>query len=338
MEIKINRDDLLRSVARVQNIIEKRSNMPILSTVLMTAEGSHITLSATDLELGLRQTLPAQVGKEGSVTISGRKLFEILKESKKEQVEIRARENNWVHITDQVARFNLACMPPEDFPAIAAPEEVVSITLDGVLLGEMISKTIYAVTMEEAGFKLSGVFVEKAAVEGETFLRMVATDGHRLSMVDHRVPGVETLEMGSGVMIPKKGMAELGKLAGEGGEVELGFKQNTCLARKGDAFLMIRLLETKFPDYRLVIPKEETCSVSLDRIALLDAMRKMVILSNERYRAVKVSIQDGEMELVSTNPDLGDAQETMAVDYRGDALEMGFNARYFIDVLQAMES
>jgi DNA polymerase-3 subunit beta len=139
-------------------------------------------------------------------------------------------------------------------------------------------------------------------------------------------------------MIPKKGLNELNKLAAEGGPVQIGLKQKNFVVKKGTAILVIRLLEAKFPDYHAVIPSEEKHSIELERILLLEAMRKMLILSNERYRAVRIALEDNIMELVSTNPDLGEAQENIKVNYQGERLEAGFNPRYFIDTLQSMES
>jgi DNA polymerase-3 subunit beta len=338
VEITIDRDDLLRTVSKAQSIIERRSNMPILASVLLTTRGSAVQMSATDLELAFQQEVQAEVLEEGSLAISGRKLFEIAKEGKKSRIQIKERENNWVFISDGVARYNLACLPSDEFPVFASPEGVKMVEVDGEILSEMISKTIYAVTLEEAGFKLSGVFTERIAQEGKTLLRMVATDGHRLSMVDKSVPDLDALELPSGVMVPKKGMSELNKLASDGGAVSLGFKKNNCVARNKGAFLVIRLLETKFPDYHAVIPKQAKHHIEVSRLAVLEAMKRMLILSSEHYRAVKIGLQKGSMELVSTNPDVGEAQETIPVEYGGEHLEMGFNARYFIDTLQSIES
>jgi DNA polymerase-3 subunit beta len=139
-------------------------------------------------------------------------------------------------------------------------------------------------------------------------------------------------------MIPKKGMSELNKIAAEGGTLNIGFKEKNCVAKKENAFLVMRLLEAKFPDYNAVIPKEGKYALEVGRTSLMEAMRKMLILSNERYRAVKIALESDVMELVSTNPDLGEAQESMEVDFKGERLEAGFNPRYFIDVLQSMES
>ena len=202
----------------------------------------------------------------------------------------------------------------------------------------MINKTIYSVTLEEAGFKLSGVFTEKVAQQGKTFLRMVSTDGHRLSMMDKEIKNVEDLKIDNGVMIPKKGMLELNRLVSEGETVHLGFKQNNCLAKKGNSTIVIRLLESKFPDYNAVIPNKAQHTIKIKRESLLDGMKKMVILSNESYKGVKITLENNNMELVSINPDLGDAQENLEVEYEDERLEMGFNSRYFIDALQSMDS
>jgi len=341
MEIKIDRNELFKAVSRVQSIIEKKSNMPVLSTILFTTLGADegIRISATDLELGFQEEVAAQVVQEGSVTISGRKLFEILKESKADQFHISEKENNRVVVSDGVARFDLACIAADEFPTFMEPEDVQTVSIEGETLCEMINKTIYAVTLEEAGFKLSGVYTERLTDEkGDYFLRMVATDGHRLSLIDKSFPGLEKLDLNNGVLIPKKGMSELNKMGAEGGTVELGFKEKRCIARRDKTLLVMRLLETKFPDYEAVIPKEVNSSVQLSRISLLEGMRKMLILSNERYRAVRVTLESNLLDLVSTNPELGEAEEKMTIEYDGERIEAGFNPKYFIDVLQSMES
>ena len=338
MEIKVNRDELFKSVSKVQSVIEKRSNMPILSMILITTADSNIGISATDLEISLKQTIPAEVMDSGSITISGRKFFEILKESKSSDIHIKEKENNWVHISDNKARYNLACLPAEEYPIFMEPEGVDTIGMEGHTLSEMINKTIYSVTMEEAGFKLSGVFTEKVAKQGKTFLRMVSTDGHRLSMMDRELENIEKLHVESGVMIPKKGMMELNKLASEGGKMSIGFKQNNCIAKKDGSIIVIRLLESKFPDYHSVIPTDIKYNIKVKREEMLDGMRKMIILSSESYRGVKISLEKDNMELTSINPDLGEARDNIAIEFHDDLLEMGFNSRYFIDVLQAMDS
>ncbi|MBW1886881.1 MAG: DNA polymerase III subunit beta, partial [Deltaproteobacteria bacterium] len=296
---------------------EKRSNMPILSMVHISVINSNIFITATDLEISLQQKISCETINPGSITISGRKLYEILKESKSSSVLIKEKENHWVFITDEKTRYNLACLPSEEYPVFTEPEGVDTVEIEGELLREMINKTIYSVT---------------------TLLRMVSTDGHRLSMMDKEIKNIEDLKIDSGVMIPKKGMLELNRLVSEGGKIYLGFKQNNCIAKKGNSTIVIRLLESKFPDYNAVIPQKAKYIIKMRRDVLLDGMKKMIILSNESYKGVKIILENNNMELVSINPDLGDAQENLEVEYEGERLEMGFNSRYFIDALQSMDS
>lgn len=338
MEVIVNRQELYKAVSRVQSIIEKRSNMPILSMILVSAKDSELVISATDLEISLQQKTAAEVTVPGSITIPGRKFFEILKESKSAKLLLKERPNSRIFISDENARYNLACLPPDEYPVFVEPEGVPTAEIDGLTLREMIEKTIYSVTMEEAGFKLSGIYVEKMVQDQSSSLRMVSTDGHRLSMIEKDVKGANEIDLPTGVMIPKKGMMELSKLASEGGSLRFGFKQNNCLARTGDSVLVMRLLESKFPDYNAVIPKKTKSMIKIKREALLDGMKKMMILSNETYRGVKISMENDTMELVSVNPDLGDAQEKLEIEYKGERFDAGFNPKYFTDVLQTMDS
>jgi len=338
MEIQMSREDLFKVISRVQNIIEKRSTMPILSTVLFTAESGTLSVSATDLEVGFQQKLPAKVIEEGSITLSGRKIFEILRESNSESISIKEKENNWIFISDGNARYNLGSLPADEYPGVVEPEELMEIDVDGELISEMIDKTVYAVTAEEAGYKLSGIFTEVVDGELGKMLRMVATDGHRLSMIDKYVDMVDNLDLSTGIMIPKKAMIEISKLGSEFGKISFGIRDKYCIVKKDNILLNVRLLESKFPDYRAVILKDTPILLYLQRNLLLESMRRMLILSNERYRAVKVTLDGNRLELVSTNPDLGNVQENLPIEYDGSKIEVGFNPRYFVDALQAMES
>ncbi len=341
MEIKIDKDVLLKGVSRVQGILEKRSHMPILSTVLLTTKGDELEISATDLEIGFQNSYPVETIKPGSITISGKKLFDITKETNRKKIYISEKENNWVYISDNNAHYNLSCLPADEFPALIEPEDTVMIEIDSKVLAEMINKTIYSITMEEAGFKLSGVFMEKTKKEGEDFLRMVATDGHRLSLIDKKVPDIQKIELKHGVMIPKKGLIELNKLSLEDGGILFGLKQNNLVAKQERALIIIRLLDTKFPDYKNVIPAKEEDKeniINISRMSLLEAMRRMMIVRSDQYQGVKMKIGLNYLEMVSVNPDLGNVEEKIEIKYEGNPIEMGFNPRYFIDTLQSMIS
>jgi len=340
MEIKIDREILLKAISRVQGILEKRSHMPILSTVLLIAKENELQILATDLEIGFQDSYPVEITKPGSITISGKKLLDITRETNSKKIYISEKDNNWVYISDNNAHYNLSCLPADEFPVLTEPEDTVMIEIESETLTEMINKTIHSITMEEAGFKLSGVFAERINKGGEDFLRMVATDGHRLSLIDKKTPGIQKVEMEQGVMIPKKGLIELNRLALEDGTILFGLKQNNFVAKKEKALIVIRLLDAKFPDYRNVIPKKEDKEniITINRIPLLEGMRRMMIIRGDQYQGVKINIGVDYLEMVSVNPDLGNAEEKIEIEYKGEPMEMGFNPKYFIDALQPMDS
>lgn len=341
MEIKIDRDIFLKGISRIQGILEKRSHMPILSTVLLTAKENDLEISATDLEISFQDSYPVETIKSGSVTISGKKLLDITRETDSKKIYILEKDNNWVYISDNNAHYNLSCLPVDEFPILTEPEGTVMIEIDSKILTEMINKTIYSITMEEAGFKLSGVFMEKINKDGEDFLRMVATDGHRLSLIDKKTPDIQKIEIKDGVMIPKKGLVELNKLALEEGRILFGLKQNNFVAKKDKALIVIRLLDTKFPDYKNVIPEKkegEENIITINKRHLLEAMRRMMIIRSDQYQGVKMTIGADYLEMVSINPDLGNVEEKIEIKYEGEQIEIGFNPKYFIDTLQPMES
>ncbi len=341
MEIKIDREILLKGVSRTQGILEKRSHMPILSTVLLTAKEDELEISATDLEIGFQDSYPVETIKQGSITISGKKLLDITRETNSKKIYISEKDNNWVYVSDNNAHYNLSCLPSDEFPVLTEPEDTIMIEIDSKILTEMINKTIYSITMEEAGFKLSGVFMEKVNIKGEDFLRMVATDGHRLSLIDKKTPDIQKLEIKNGVMIPKKGLIELNKLTLEDGNILFGLKQNNLVVKKGKALIIIRLLDTKFPDYKNVIPlkkEDKENIITINKRALLEAMRRMMIIRSDQYQGVKMNIGADYLEMVSVNPDLGNVEEKIEIKYEGKPIEIGFNPKYFIDALQPMDS
>jgi len=341
MEIKIDRETLLKGISRVQGILEKRSHMPILSTVLLATKENELEISATDLEIGFQNSYPVEIIRPGTITISGKKLLDITRETDSKKIYISEKDNNWIYISDNNAHYNLSCLPADEFPVLTEPEDMIMIQIDGNMLAEMINKTIHSITMEEAGFKLSGVFMERIDKGGEDFLRMVATDGHRLSLVDKKTPDIQKIEMKQGVMIPRKGLIELNKLVLENGDILFGLKQNNLVAKKGKALIVIRLLDAKFPDYQNVIPEkgeDKENIITINKKPLLEAMKRMMIIRSDQYQGVKMNIGIDYLEMVSVNPDLGNVEEKIEIKYEGKPIEMGFNPKYFIDALQPMDS
>lgn len=339
MKLSIDKTDLLRGLGRIQAIVEKRNSMPILANVLLTASGKmetgRLELAATDLEVGVRGLHAARVSRAGAVTVSARKLYDIVRELPDEPVQLDASAQSYLELRSGRSRFNLAGAAAEEYPTLPefSPNQLVR--LQAAVLSQMIERTMYASSMDETRYNLNGVYFELAASDGK--LRMVATDGHRLALVDRSI-GAQAGGLMSGVIIPRKGLAELKRLVDEedADEIELGFEGNNGLARKGDVTLVMRLIEGEFPNYKQVIPKASDRKLTIEADPLVRALRRVALLSAERSRAVKLEIGEGKLLISSSNPDLGDAQEELDVDYAGPATSIGFNAKYLLDCLGAL--
>jgi DNA polymerase-3 subunit beta len=340
MKLSIPKNELQRGLARIQSIVEKRNTMPILANVLLNAgkndanEGV-LELAATDLEVGIRSVQPATVDEPGSVTASAKKLYEIVRELPDETVSIEVSADAYLKIHCARAEFTLAGNAAEEYPTLpkASPEGMVHV--QAVVLSQMIERTMYAASGDETRYNLNGVFLEQLADTEK--LRMVATDGHRLAYVD-RALGSGLTGIESGVIIPRKGLAELKRLVDEedANEVEIGFEGNNGLVRKQGVTLVMRLIEGEFPNYRQVIPRESTHQLIVSTEVLAHAVRRVALLSSERSRAVKLELSSSLLRLSSNNPDLGEAHEEIDVDYAGEEFEIAFNARYLMDCLGAL--
>lgn len=336
MKFSITKAELQRGLARIQSIVEKRNTMPILANVLLdiaeSGESGHLELSATDLEVGIRSVHPCEASKAGSVTASAKKLYEIVRELPDEPIHIEIASNAYLTIRCARAEFTLAGTTADEYPTLPGFGSGQMIKVQAAVLSEMIERTMYAASVDETRYNLNGVYLEQQDETGK--LRMVATDGHRLAYVD-RALGVDLAGLSSGVIIPRKGLAELKRLVDEddADELELGFEGNSGLARKGDVTLVMRLIEGEFPNYRQVIPTDTTQQLTIEVELLIHALRRVALLSAERSRAVKFELADGSLALSSNNPDLGDAREEIDVDYAGEALSIAFNARYLTDAL-----
>jgi DNA polymerase-3 subunit beta len=338
MELTIERDNLLRGIAKAQNIVEKRTTMPILSNILLEAQDSTLAVTATDLEIGFKGNYAAQVATPGAVTISGKKLYEIVRGLNSSEVRIREMEGGRVQIKGGGATYSLVSLPAEDFPPLPQHDSAATVKAPASQLAEMIEKVIIAVAAEEMRFNLSGVFAERVTADGTQMLRLVSTDGHRLSLAEREFPGVAGLELEKGVILPRKGLVELSRLLDEEGEVEFGFHDNSAVFRKDEMVLVMRLIEGSFPDYRLVLPKESTRKLTAPRGLLAESFRRMSILLSERSRGVKLDLAPGRLKVSVNNPELGQAEEEIDVEFGGSPLSIGFNARYLIDALGVMRS
>jgi DNA polymerase-3 subunit beta len=343
MELAIERVSLQNSLAMVQGIVERRNTVPILGHVLIEPDGNKIRLSATDLEVGICTEVACKASAKGSLTLNARKLFEIVREAEGDEVTFKTLENDQVEIKCGRARFKMMGLDPRSFPAMPSQAAKGSaeparkavkgdLKVAATVLAAMIDKTLFAVSPDEARYNLSGVYIDSPA---EGTARMVATDGHRLSMVDREVAG---FAMQGGAIIPRKGMAELRKLldqAGDG-EVELALDGSLAWIKRGPTEVSMRLVEGEFPDYRGVIPKQSRYQVSVGRDLLLSAIKRAAIFSNERYHGVKFGLSSGTLTVSSASPEMGEASETIDVEFGGDEFSIGFNASYVQQVLSVI--
>jgi len=339
MDFTMQKEEFLKGIQKAQNIVEKRSTMPILSNVLLEARDSTLSITATDLEIGFKGSYQAQVATPGGTTISGKKLYEILRSLSSDTVQLSEPKEGTVVIKGGKASFELMSLPPEDYPPLPKHDGVGAAKAQAADLNDMISKALVSVAAEEMRFNLSGVFVEKVSSEGsEARLRFVSTDGHRLSLVDKGFPGIENLALEKGVILPRKGVVELGRLAGDDGEIEFGFEGNSAVFRKGEVVLVMRLVEGTFPDYRLVLPKGATRTLKTSREELSAALKRMGVLLSDKYRGVKFELGGQTLRISVSNPEIGQAEEEIEVEYQGEPLTVGFNARYLSDALERMRS
>jgi DNA polymerase-3 subunit beta len=332
MEFSVRREDLVKGLYLVQGVVERRNTLPILANVLIEPAGEGIAVTATDMEIGLRALVPAEVKKKGAVTLNARKLYEIAREVPGQDVGLKSTQAGWVDIASGRSKFKIVSLDAKDFPELPlsadAPQDVTMRVATGTLR-EMIDRTLFAVSSDETRFNLSGVFLTTG--EGE-ILRMVATDGHRLAMVDRRLA---TAKLERGVIMPRKGLVEARKLLDETDEAEVTMivsAKNLRLVLPSVSFFM-RLVEGEFPDYRQVIPGAPRAQARANRDDLLAALKRIALLASERSRGVKLHLERGRLELSASNPDQGEASEDIEVSYAGEPLTIGFNARYLIEVL-----
>jgi len=341
MELKIATTELSKALGRSQGIVEKKSTMPILSHVLLEAKKGQLVVSATDLDLAVSSEHGdgCEILKEGALAVSARHLYEIVRALPEQQVTLKKAQNNYLELKSGPSEFRIVGLPAEDFPALPRFEKVPFADIDAADLLDMIERTFFAISSDETRYNLNGVFFEPSA----DTLRLVATDGHRLSLVERKTPA--TFGLKKGVILPKKGLQELRKLLAEvvqSGEekptTKLGFVENSAIVHQKGVILSMRLIEGLFPDYRQVIPKAGEKVVKMGRDRLQETLRRVSLLSTDKAHAVKLELAKGTLRVLSQNPDLGEAKEEVPVDYGGDALKIGFNARYILDVLQVMKS
>jgi len=332
MELVVRKNDLLRELQLFQGIVERKNTIPILANVLIEATGNEVRMLATDLEVALRSRCDATVGKSGSLTLPAKKLYEILKALPETDVRIE-EDKNGVKVAADRFDSRMQTLPREDIPTLPDASGKPRATLPRNALKEMVAKTQFAITGEDTRFFLNGA---KFVLKPES-LAMIATDGHRLALVEvmHEVGVTEEV----GVILPKKTILELGKLLVEGeGDVLFESGENHLFFDVGGRMLISRMIDGQFPAYERVIPKGNDKQIEFERERLTNAVKRVALLSNERSRSVKIEISKGKAEVTSSSSEFGEAREELAVDYAGPSLTISFNAQYVLDFLNVVET
>jgi len=340
MKITIARDELLTGLQRVQGIVEKRNTMPILSNILLETKQDGIELVATDLEIGVRGHYKAEVREAGAVSLSARKLYELLKEVTDGEITLETHENNWVQIQVGRSRFKMAGIAASEFPALPTIEREGRVAVSGSGLASLIRKTLFAVGDNDARYILNGLLITLRTSDKKVTMKLVGTDGHRLAVAEQDLPAGTGGDLPTELqaIIPRKAAQEIRRLLEEeDGEPLLGFTKNLVTFQKSGLFLTSRVMEGTYPNYQQVIPKESAKKAVIERAALESALRRVAVLSKDKTNAVKVMLQNGSITLHTSSPDVGEATEDLPAQYRGESLTTGFNARYLLDALAAMD-
>src|SRR6201996_1547935 len=333
MEFSVSKSDLVRELGLTQGVVEKKTTIPILSNILVETDHDQVWLTATDLELGIRCACPARIKKEGAGTIPARRLLDYVRLLPDADLQVKLAENQWASFVCGRSRTRIAGMSRESFPELPQmPEPLAEIPLS--VLSSMISSTIFAISAEESRFTLNGALL----ILKESGLVMVATDGHRLALIEKHVelPGL----VGSyRALLPKKAMNEIQKLASDDAskQIEFSGNENHLFFKIDKRLLLSRKLTGNFPDYERVLPKEHPHVLVLQRDDLKAAIERVAQFADERSRAIRVRVAPGEVKIHSSVSDTGESEDTIPVDYSGPEIEIGFNAQYLLDFLRSVD-
>ena len=334
MELTVAKADLQKELQLCQGVVEKRSTIPILSNVLLRAEDGRLQMAATDLDVTILSSCPARITTPGGVTIEAKRLFDIVRSLPDEDVHITLQENNSLLIDSGTAKFRLLGLPAEDYPTLPTVNVTESYDIPLDELKTMVAKVKFAITHEETRFQLNGALLKVLP----TKMEMVATDGHRMALINFP-QGSNGKAKELTILVPRKAMEEIMRLEpGEDGTVRFGVSENHLFFEAAERRLLARMIDVHFPNYMEVIARDNDRKVLVDRERLLATIRRISLVANERTRAVRFDFAPGKLTVSSTNPELGDARETVPIDYAGNPFFVGLNAAYVTDFLSAVDT
>jgi len=336
----IAREDLLRAIGAQQNITSKKGTLAILSNVLLEVDNNNIVFTGTDLEIGLKQTVPAEVFETGFLTLPAKKLFEVARESGSSILSFKEEDKNWVEITAGTSIYKLAGMVSEEFPQFPDYDEGKMVEIEAAVIADLIDKTVFSIAQDkETVFSLTAALLQKHEENGKTMLRMVSSDGHRLSIMSKETESAAQLQLNPVTLIPRRGIQEIRKFTEERDSFKLGIEKKKAVLKSDDSLLIIRIMEGEFPNFENLLNVISMDNViKINRISFLESLKRINLFTEEMFHAIKFEINKNQLILTSQNADFGSAKDEMEVEYSGDSLSLGFNCRYFIEALQVMEA
>jgi len=339
MKFKIKKQDIVDILSKVQGLTGRKSNLAITVNILISTTDYGITMVVTDLETGFEGQYPAKVESHGTIVINSRKFYEIVREFPSDEIQVNEIENHWIKIANKTVEYNIVGMNSEDFPETPYIDDVEFFSIDSGVFKNMIEKMIIITgASDEKRAHITGIYFEIIHKDDKNIVRMVSTDGNRLSKIDQVYKKDIKLPREQGIIIPKKGMNEVVKFLDSVGMVQLGIKNNNFIIKKDTEKIIIRLLEGDFPEYADIIKKGASHAIHIDRNMFLMMLKRMSILSSDNYKGVVFNFRDGKLFITTINPDIGESKEDMDIDFKGDPIEVAFNPRYFIDILSVIDS
>ncbi|WP_417910043.1 DNA polymerase III subunit beta [Candidatus Electronema sp. PJ] len=335
----IAKKDLLEAVSAQQNITNKKGTLAILSNVLLEVRSNEVVFTGTDLEVSLRQTVMAEVFEEGTLTLPAKKLFELARESGSETINFKEEEKHWVRISAGSSTYRLAGMVSEEFPQFEYYNEQALADVESEVLCDLIDKTIFSIAPErENMFNLTAALLQKREEEGKTVLRMVTSDGHRLSIMNREAAGLAGLDFGQSILIPRRGVQQMRKFCEELDICRIGVDQKKLVLESEHSVLIIRLMEGDFPDFENILrslPADN--SMFINKNLFLESLKRINLFTEDMFHAIRFEAKGNRLILTSENADFGSARDEIEITYSGNDLCMGFNCRYFMEALSVLE-
>ena len=339
MNFTIKKGDILAVLSKIQGLTSRKSNLAITENVLLMTAGQSITLMATDLETGIEGSYPAKVDDDGSIAINAKKFYEIVREFPNDDVTVTEVENKWIEIGNQDVQYHIVGMDPEDFPENPHIDEIGFVEIESAALKNMIEKIVMVVgASDDKRAHINGALFERIDTDDKKLVRLVSTDGSRLSKADYLFEKDDSLITFDKIIIPKKGLNEVAKFLSMEGTVGVGIQKNYFIVKKEMETIIIRLLEGEFPKYDEIIKKNENNNIVLNRNRFTMMLRRMSILSSENYKGAVFDFGDNTLTVTATNPEIGESKESMEIEYERATIKVAFNPKFFIEILNVIES